>query len=324
MSLSTKTSLKASIIQCLKIWINRIVPIFISGKARNLLGGFFFLLTIIVIGRVLYTNWATFREHSWEIRPIWFLYTAVFFFLDLLLATWVWHLFISRLTGFNNFRKNAKICWSANLARRIPGPIWYIAGRAILYEQEGIRKTTTTLLSALELAFFLVSGILTTLLILPFWIFQDSEVYKPIQFWIFLAILPLGIALVHPRVLERLWQKVSREKLTHHLLWRNTITWLWIYVLTWIIGAFVLFSVINIIYPLPLSELISTIGIWAFAGSISLAGALTISVVGLREVSLTLLLIQIIPSPIALIVAIGIRLVWLAGELLSALIAIKL
>ena len=295
-----------------------------SGKYSRLLVGFFLLLSVFVIARVLIINWSAFREYSWEIRPIWFLYTALFFLIDLLIATWAWHLFVARLTGFNNFRKSAKICWSSNLARRIPGPIWYIAGRAILYEKEGLKKTTTSLLSALELAFFLISGILTTLLTLPFWLFRDGGVYQPIQLWIFVAVLPLGIILVHPRILEHLWQKVSREKLTHQLLWRDTTTWLWIYVLTWVIGAFVLFSVINIIYPLPTSNLIPTISIWAFAGSLSLAGALTISVIGLREISLVFLLTQIIPAPIALIVAIGIRLVWLAGELFSALLALKL
>lgn len=85
-----------------------------------------------------------------------------------------------------------------------------------------------------------------------------------------------------------------------------------------------LFSVINLFYPLSVTSLIIVIGIWALAGSVSLVGALTISGIGLREVSLILLLTQLVPAPVNLVTAIAIRLLWLTGELLSSLISLKL
>jgi hypothetical protein len=134
----------------------------------------------------------------------------------------------------------------------------------------------------------------------------------------------LSLLFIHPRLLEKLWRRVRPEIPLERLRWQDTITWLAYYILTWVVGAMVLFSLLNLLYPVPFSELITVIGIWSLAGSISLAGALTISIIGVREISLTLLLTILVPAPIALLVAILIRVVWLLGEMLSALISLKL
>lgn len=297
---------------------------FLSKKWRGWIGFFFLILTTAIIGQIIYSNWETFRTFDWQLHPEWGFGILFFFLLDLLIVTWAWHLVISKLANFHNLRLSAKICWSSNLARRIPGPVWYIAGRALLYEKHGVNKKTTTLLSGLELGFLLVSGLVTTLLTLPFWILPTDLVTRENQMFIALGLIPLIILFVHPRLFKWVWQKISRETLTQPLLWRDTIQWLLIYILTWVVGALVLYSLINLIYPLSLTHLVELIGVWSLGGSISLAGALTISFIGLREISLALLLVQIVPGPVVLIVAIGIRIVWILGEFLSALIAWRL
>ena len=294
------------------------------GRRAGLLAAFFLLVTLVIIGRILVTNWELIKAYQWQFRPVWLIYALLFFLLDLLLATWAWHLLTVRLASYDNFRQSAKICWSANLARRIPGPIWYIAGRALLYEKEGVSKATISLLSALELLFFLVSGLITVALTLPFWALPAALISHLSHYWFFLLLLPLSFLCVHPRFLEKVWQNLNRTPLPKRLRWRDTTAWLWLYVLTWIVGAFVLFSVINLVQPLPPGKIIAIIGVWALAGSVSLAGSLTISIIGLREASLALLLTQLIPAPIALIVAVAVRIIWLAGEFLSVLLAWRL
>lgn len=94
--------------------------------------------------------------------------------------------------------------------------------------------------------------------------------------------------------------------------------------LVWVLGGVVMFSTINFFQPLPISYLLATIGMWALASSISLAGAITFTSIGVREVSLTLLLTQLMPLPVAIITIIVIRLLWLAGELITAVTSLKL
>lgn len=301
----------------------------VNGRISKLIVLVFLLFTVAIMARLVWGNWDVLNNYEWQIRPIWLIAIILFFAIDLYLATFAWHLLVARLANFNNFRRSAKICWYANLARRIPTPVWYIAGRAVLYEQEGVSKLTISLLSALEIVFFLISGLITTLLTLPFWVLPPEITHqlgagKASQFLLLFVFLILSLVLVHPKILEWIWRKLASEPPTQHLVWKDTITWLCVYISTWVFGAFIFFSIINLIHPLPLSKIVSIIGIWSFAGSISLSGSLTISFIGLREVSLTLLLAQLIPSPIALIVAILVRIVWVAGELLSSLASLKL
>lgn len=296
----------------------------LSGWQGRLLTLFFLLLSAVVIAGVLLGNRDTILNYDWQIRPIWLLFILGFFLIDLLVATWAWHLLVARLAGYRNFRRSAKICWWANLARRIPTPVWYIAGRALMYEQVGVSKLTVSLLSTLELIFFFLSGLATTLLTLPFWAIPAEMQSALSSYWLLFPLLPLSALFVHPRLLERIWRRLRPDAALQPLAWRDTLPWLGYYVLTWVLGACVLFSVMNLLTPVPLAAMPAVVGIWSLAGSISLAGALTISVIGVREISLTLLLTLLLPAPIALIVAILIRIVWLLGEMLSALLSLRL
>lgn len=290
----------------------------------RILSALFLILAIATIGRIVHGNWETFRSFDWQIRPLWLIAVLIFFLIDLVVATWGWHLLTVRLANYNNFRQSTKICWSSNLAKRVPTPIWYIAGRALMYEKEGVSKRTTSLLGGLELVFFFVSGVITAVITLPFYALPPEIASQKTQLIATLILIPITLAFANPRLLEAIWQKISKEKLTHRLTWQDTLYWLFIYILAWVFGAFVFFSTINFVYPLAWSHFPQILGIWSLSSAISLAGTLTISIIGLREISLALLLVPLLPAPVILIVAIGIRLVWIIGELLSALIAWRL
>jgi hypothetical protein len=295
-----------------------------SGRRGRWIGAAFLALSLIVIARVVIANWPLLASYEWQFRPAWLIGVVAFFILDLLLAGWAWHVLMRRLAHYDNFRRSLKICWSANLARRMPTPVWYIASRAVLYEAEGVSKVTTSLMSGLELAFFLTSGAVTTLLTLPFWVVTEGVAGAIGRSWLLLVALGFSLLLVHPRLLEKLLQWLGRRPPAEALRWRDTISWVALYVLTWVLGALVLLSVISLFQPVPLAQWPAVLGIWSLAGTISLAGAMTISGIGLREISLVLLLTPITPAPVALVIAILIRLIWFSGEMASALASFRL
>lgn len=305
-------------------WIDKGLSFSLSGWRGKILSGVFLLITLGIIATIIAGNWDLLQNYRWQFRPIWLAFTALFFIVDLLLAGLAWHLLTIRLARYRNFRRSMKITWYANLARRMPGPVWYIASRAVLYEKEGVSKRTTSLLSALEIAFLLVSGVITSLLTLPFWLLPQSLVTQLQRSWLLLPILGLSVIFVHPRVIEKVWRYASKEAPAQRLRWRDTIQWLALYIVIWIVGACVLFSIINFFQPLAVENIISVIGMWALSSSLSLAGAITITSIGLREVSLTLLLTQFVPMPVALLIVIAVRIVWLVGEISSAIVSLKL
>lgn len=284
----------------------------------------FLLLSLAVVVMVIITNWKTITTYEWQIRPVWIGYGLIFLAIDLFLGALAWHLLVIRFTDHKSLRYNVKFWSYANLARRIPGTIWYISSRAVLYERRGIRKTTTIVLSGLEMALILVSGIVMFIIILPFWALPDHIMDGLMDLWFLFILLPPCLLLVHPRVLDRLWRKISPQTNIPELRWSDTIGWLFLYLVIWGVGSLTLFSAVNLVYPLPIQQLSSIIGMWALASTISLAGALTFTSFGVREISLTLLLAQLIPAPIALIVAITVRIFWLAGEWVGGVLSLLL
>jgi hypothetical protein len=295
----------------------------LSGWTGRIVTAFFLLVSLLAAGLLLDRNREVLATVAWRIRPIWLLWLLIFLVIDLLIAAWFWHLLVARLANYRNFRQSTRICWQANLARRIPTPVWYIANRALLYEQVGVPGVTISLLSTLELIFFLLSGLATALLTLPFQVLPAdfSQGSNPIA-W--LILLPLALLLVHPRLLQKLWSRIRPDIPFVPLRWADTLAWLFYGILAWIFGGLVFFSTLNLIYPLPLNQVIVVVGIWALAGSVSLAGALTFSFVGVREISLVVLLAAVVPWPVALAGALLIRLVWIVGETLFALVALRL
>lgn len=294
-----------------------------TGWRRGALTAFFVLLSLLVIGRILYTNQDVLRSYEWEIRPIWALYAIIFFLIDLIIALYGWHLLVVKLANYDNLRNNVKFCLYSSLARRIPGGVWYIASRALLYQQVGVTKKTTTLLSALEMTLFLISSLLTTLLTLPFWQLPDGQMAWLQSRWIFLF-FPLLLLFLHPAVIQRGWRWFARGSSQISLTVRDTLQWMVVYVLTWVVGGMVLYCVVGLFRPISPSHVIEIIGIWSLAGFISLIGFMTLSFIGLREISLALLLSPLIPLPVAIIIGITIRILWLSGELITGLLSLKL
>ncbi|MCA9950655.1 MAG: hypothetical protein KDE48_13480 [Anaerolineales bacterium] len=305
-------------------WFNRAAQFLFTGRRQRVVTAVFLFLTVVVIGSLIRGNWETLRDYEWQIRPSWLIYAVLLMLIDMFLGAVVWHSLCKRFIQHPHFFTNIKIWWYANLARRIPGTVWFIASRAILYETVGIAKLPVTLLSGLEMVLIFVSGIITTLLTLPFWILPDEVTQNVDLIWFLPLIVILCVIMVHPRILGKIWQLISRKGPTTQLYWRDTTTWLLLYIVVWSFGGLVLFCLINFFQPLPSSYIIATIGMWALASTISLAGALTITGLGLREVSLTVMLTQVVPLPVAIVIVIVLRVLWLLGELITAGISLKL
>jgi hypothetical protein len=305
----------------LKSWTHYIT----TGWRRQLLIVALISLSVGVTLQVILSNWTLITTHRWQLQPSWLLIVFVIFLLDYLLALWIWHLLVLRLTGYNNLRGSWRIYLRSNLVRRIPGPaVWHIASRATQYQEVGVDKLAATLLGVLESLFFIVSGFVTVLLMLPFW-FSSSQIHSQFNLTWFIPVTFAATALIaHPRLLAYLWQKFSRQEQVLNLRWRDTLLWLFLYVLTWMLGGLVVFSIINFVYSSPFTLLPTVVGAWAFAGSISMMGAITLTSIGVREVSLLLILSAFLPLPITLLVVVIVRVLWLLGELLGGLIGLRL
>jgi hypothetical protein len=278
------------------------------------------ILCFLFLGYRLYRNWPLLTSYSWDIRFIPLTLSFVVYTLELGLATLGWNSITARLAGLSDLRKNLRIYWTANLGKLLPGTVWYIAGRAYLYEQEGIAKAVTAMNSLLELVLLVLAGAVVSLSFLPF-LATPQWLKNPL---ILVAIIALGLLLVHPWTISAIWRRVGRAERPKSLRWRDTLTWLAIYAGVWVGGGLVLYGAINAFYPLPPTYLPQVIGVWALSELTTYVSLVSPSGLGIREVALSVLLGYYVPAPIAVVVALAVRMGLIVYEAFWAVVALRL
>ena len=299
---------------------NKAEPITRWKKLQVAVPSVIFALCFSILGYSLYENWTALAAFQWKINYPQIALSFIFYTFDLALAVWGWSLIVSKLAGFSDFRKNLKIYCYSNIANRLPGTVWYIISRAYLYEQQGIAKSVISIGSLLEMVLIISSGILTYFLFLPF-ISPISALRNPLPL---IALLLLGLLLTHPATFGAILQRFARTKVPRDLRYRDTLVWLGIYIIVWIVGGLVLYSAVNVFYPLPLTQLPGIIGAWTLSGVAASLVFFSPSGLGIRELTLSFLLSHYIPTPLAIVVAVGMRVGLTVYEAFWAVVALKL
>lgn len=265
------------------------------------------LLTVGVLGFIVYRQRDVLLDFEWQFRIGPALLSFVLFSLGLLLVAAVWAWILNTLGARLSYLKHIRYYCIANIAKRIPGTIWYIASRAQMYKQDGVSRKLTSIASGVELAVGLMSGILASL----FFALPTIVNYR-ISPFVFAGAFVLGVILTHPRVMQRLFRLVRVE--IKVFSYKRILGWLATYFLVWILGGGVLFAIGNAITPIPFQYLGYFIGSWSLVGVLSSLLLLSPSNLGVTEIGLSLLLAKIMPAPIAVIISIAARVLMILFE----------
>jgi hypothetical protein len=245
--------------------------------------------------------------------------------LGLVPVSWAWHLLMARAAGCSNWRTNVRLYCLSCLPKRIPSSVWYIASRVVLYRDHGIDSALTLTATALETVWLVLSGLSVYLLSLPFWVAPG----KPVPFeGRLIATAGVGLALAlalplwSPWLLRGVRWFLARLgiALSVQLGARDVLPLLGLSILAWVGGGVVLYVLANAVTPVPLARLPALIGAWAVSGAVSLSAGLLVSGMGLREVTLTVLLGSLVPLPVAVAIALLFRVLLMVGEFVWALV----
>lgn len=294
------------------------LPPWLRGK-----GGRFLLTALLIVPALAFIgyrsarNWDQIRDYRWTFHPGFAALALAGYVLALLCVLWAWNRLMGRLAGFTNLGENARILCLSNLPKRIPGSIWYMAGRAYLYGQHGVAVSATLTAMALEIALTTVAGLVTYLLTLPL----VAGAGTPLRLGIALGLLLLlGIGLqpaLFNRALAFLLRKLGSQTQIR-IDYRDLGIPLLIYVLAWCVGGATLYATIRAIYPLSWPQLPAVVGTWAASGAIGLLASTFLFGFGVREVALSVLLAALMPQPLAVGVAILFWFLLTIGDLISA------
>lgn len=267
---------------------------------RLLLFGTIILAVFFSLLFSLYANWQVLVNYKWQINYGALELTFVFYSLNLLAIIYGWHLIMGGLANNWKFSEHFRIYVLTELAKRLPGSLIHVAGRLIMYERMNTRKSLVVLGSGLEAILMVVSAAIVYLLASSF----NREKYG--EGWLIGAVI-LGLILMHPTVINLILTKIKNVNHTQPLKYRQILLWLLFYALGWSLGGVTVFWLINTLTPLPFNQLPQVIAAWTLAGSLSSLIFFSPSGLGIQEITLTVLIGQLIPEPIAIIVAILLR-----------------
>ncbi len=276
------------------------------------------IATFVALGLFLYNNLDTLRRVEWRFSLGPLLLSFAAYSLALGLAILTWGQVMAALGLIVPWTTHIYVYCVTNLAKRIPGILWYVAGRLILYPDNGaIAKWTISVGSALELALMLLSGFIVGLIL---WPGTATRFVDPV--WI-AAILAVSLVVVHPRFIGELLRRLGAEQVqlaAERLHYGQILLWLSMYGGVWLAGGIVLFALIQVIYPIPPSLLPWVVGAWSLSGVVSVVSVLLPVGLGIRELTLSLLLSIFLPEGVALVIAILSRLALTAYELIWVLV----
>ena len=260
------------------------------------------VFVVVTLIYVIYANWALLLNFEWQINFWALALSFLFYSLNLIAIIVGWHLIMGYVANCWQFWGHFNIYVMSDLAKRVPGSLWHVVGRVMMYEQLGVKKSLVVLGSGIEAILMIISSILAYLFAYSF---SQSNPY--FAWWLPITLI-ISLILIHPRVIHFALKKF--KNIPHpstRLSYQTLLSWLLFYIMGWSLGGLILFSLINIITPLSYQFIPDVIAAWALAGVLSSLIFFSPSGLGVQEITLSLMIGQLIPEPVAIIVAVLLR-----------------
>lgn len=231
--------------------------------------------------------------------------TVLIFFiylLSLLLQFFIWTRILStyQKMGINDLFIYFKVL----ILRRLPGGVWHWVGRATMYSS--LTQTPSRVIiraNFLEWVLLIIVGISISIAgyrVLPFplIIFFD------------------GILLTSAFIFIFKWLSVNQtfqKKILESILWLSS------YIISWGLGGYIIYLLSNTAQGANTIGLFEAIWVWAVSGSGSMLLFPVPMGLGIREISITLLLKPYLPESVGIIVALLIRLIFSLADVFLGL-----
>jgi hypothetical protein len=284
------------------------------------------LISLVFIAIALRSNWSQFaaQEIKFDYR---FIFLAILIYPAGMLPTaFSWHTLLQSISVRLPFKTNLRIFSLSALPRHIPGFVWYISSRTLLYKEELVPASLIVTASAADILLLALTGFLSALLLLVSGIRFSQEI-STVQTGAFVAIPILILLIISFPLVNRLLPYFLKRRGVQEiprLHQGSLVITLLAMLIAWAGGGLILFVLAQAIYPLSWSFYPAMIGAWGAAGAVSLTVGIGIQGLGIREVTLSAILSLFMPPVIAILLAVVFRLVLTAGEFLWVMLFIWL
>jgi hypothetical protein len=205
------------------------------------------------------------------------------------------------------------------MTRYIPGNVWHIISRVAMAHHLRVTATQVVSSATIEQGMTLLGALVVVGVTLPLW-----GVLPGRQVW-WLLLLPVGLVLIHPRIMGSLmtWAAVrlKRPELAWKYTYRDILVLLLANAGANLLAGLALPVLLSGMTDVQLADVPLLVGATALAWVVGYVTLFTPNGLGVREAALVALLSQVYPMPVAIVGSLLFRLVITLGEALAVLVA---
>lgn len=272
------------------------------------------VLTIGILGYLLVSQWPTIKNYQWNLNYKYlgfaFIVYSIILFFNVLIWTGIMKDLGSRDKVFTHFQA---ITISA-LGKRLPGTIWYVLWRAEIYK-DSISGKLIAVASGVEMAVQIIAAIFVcSIFSIPIIIRYNYSIF------IIVFLLAINLALLHPKIIRWIFKKLKVEG--NDINYWHLVQWIAGYLIEWVFVGILLYCYANVFIPISENQVTYFIGSVAITGVLSRLLLFSPSTLGFGEISLSLLLSGVMPSSLAVVVAVSNRIFNIGFEILWAMISL--
>jgi glycosyltransferase 2 family protein len=264
-------------------------------------------------------GWSELRSEGLDFRPGWLLVAGIVLVAFQLGAALLWQSLVHRL-GSPLALRPAMIVWNASLpARFAPTGLLLPVLRAAMSQPYGVPQRVC-------FASVVYEGILGTVgfvVVAAGFVVNLPALRDEPARWAIVALPVVALALLHPSVFARgagwILGRAGREGLPATIPVASLLRYVLIYAVLVVVGGLSLFALVQALHPVDAGDAPVVVGAFAAGSALATIAFVLPGGLGAREAGMVLALAPVMPSAIAIAIAIGFRLLQLAIEVLLAL-----
>lgn len=281
---------------------------------------FLYTIGLLFILFFIFQNRAQFVKSLSQINIVFLLIPIILYPIGMIPTATAWHFLLKLIHQDRLILKDIYLYNLSIFSRHIPGYVWFLGSRSLVYKKENISNKNTMFFTILETFLLSITGFVLSLPLI--WsnrnLFPDNTIILITAFCILIIIIIIIISLEPTRLLiKRISPKILPEEYVIPSIRNKNLVFAMITMfIGWIGGGILLSFVIRSFIPIQLNTVLLACGIWGFSGAVSLSLGIVIQGFGIREITIALLLSVILPPIQAASASILFRLVITIGEII--------
>jgi len=264
---------------------------------------FYFLL------RNLVTNWSQIPFTELRFNPAYIVISFLCLVLYFVLLTRGWAAIVRELGGEVPYGKAFWIVSTSQIAKYVPGGIWYTLGRVYLARSEKIREEIGLLSVVFETFLLMLTNLILFLIVINF--IRNDSVLSPLLSITFVIVI---LILLYPPLLNKLLnialRMLRKPPVTLRAKYLSILKISTYFFALWLAQITGFYLLINAIYPVQLTQLPNLAAAYTLSWITGFIVLLAPGGLGVREGMMTLLLSVILPLPLAIAISFITR-VWI-------------